>query len=264
MPTGAVTLVFTDIEGSTRLLEELGEDGYAALSTEHHRVCRNAWSEHGGKEVGTEGDAFFVVFAATSAALLAAAAAQEALVGLGLRVRMGVHVGEVSLRETGYVGMAVHRAARIAAAAHGEQVVVSAAAAAVSAGQLSGLELRDLGEHPTRTLSEPQRLFQLGGRGLRERFPPLKSLGGYFTNLPTHPTPLLGRAAELAELGTLLETHRLVTLTGPGGTGKTRLALQAGAEALDRFPGGVFFSDLALLRDSELGLPRHRAGDRVT
>jgi predicted ATPase len=165
---------------------------------------------------------------------------------------MGVHSGEPLRTPEGYVGLALHQGARVMACAHGRQVVVSAAAAAVAGELAGGLALRDLGEHRLKDLSVPQRLFQLCGEGLQPEFPPLKTLDGYFTNLPEQPSALLGRERELDELATLLATCRLVTLTGPGGTGKTRLALQVGAESLEGFPGGVFFCDLAPLRDSAL------------
>ena len=159
--------MFTDVEGSTRLLEEIGTDGYAAVLAVHHRVCREAWAAHGGVEVDTAGDAFFVAFAQASDALSAAAAAQEALVGVGVRVRMGVHTGEAALTPTGYVGLAVHRAARIAGAAHGGQVVVSASTRALVA---DGFPLVDLGEHRFKDLGAPERVFQLG----EDAFPPLR------------------------------------------------------------------------------------------
>jgi predicted ATPase len=246
IPTGTVSFLFTDIEGSTRLLSELGSDSYGRLLAEHHRVCREAWVAHGGVEVDTAGDAFFVAFATTSRALKAAAAAQASLGGLGLRVRMGVHTGEVSVGETGYVGVEVHRAARIAAMAHGGQVVVSAAAAA-----LSDEPLTALGEHRLKDLSGRERLFQLGDHA----FPPLRS--HYRSNLPTPATSFIGRERELADLVTLLgqDGVRLVTLTGPGGTGKTRLALQAAAAAADTFPDGVWWVPLAALADASLVLP---------
>ena len=239
--------MFTDVEGSTRLLEEIGTDGYAAVLAVHHRVCREAWAAHGGVEVDTAGDAFFVAFAQASDALSAAAAAQEALVGVGVRVRMGVHTGEATLTPTGYVGLAVHRAARIAGAAHGGQVVVSASTRALVA---DGFPLVDLGEHRFKDLGAPERVFQLG----EDAFPPLRCL--HRTNLPTPATPFLGREAELATIRAMLgETGvRVVSLVGPGGTGKTRLALQAAAEAADAFPDGVFWAPLAPLRDPALFL----------
>jgi predicted ATPase/class 3 adenylate cyclase/Tfp pilus assembly protein PilF len=244
LPTGTVTFVFTDIEGSTRMLEELGADAYGELLARHHEVCRAAWSQHGGVEVDTAGDAFFVAFPTASGALGAAADAQGALADLGLRVRMGVHTGEVTVAETGYVGFEVHRAARIAAAAHGGQVVVSASTASL----VPADGLLDLGDHRFKDLAAAERVYQLGGG----EHPPLKSL--YRSNLPVPATPFLGRERELAEVAELLrsEAVRLVTLTGPGGTGKTRLSLQAAAEASDGFPDGVFWVPLAPLDDPAL------------
>ncbi len=193
LPTGTVTFLFTDIEGSTKLLDELGDEAYSQVLSEHHRACREAWEAHGGVEVDTAGDAFFVAFSRPSAALAAAAAAQEALASGPLSVRMGMHTGEVLLADTGYVGMELHRAARIAAAGHGGQVLVSASTAA-----LTGSEgLRDLGEHRFKDLSAPERVYQLG----QGEFPPLKSL--YRTNLPVPATPFLGRERELAEVVSL-------------------------------------------------------------
>ena len=245
LPTGTVTLLFTDVEGSTRLLEELGADAYGARLAEHHRVCREAWAAHGGVEVSTAGDAFFVAFAQPSAALAAAGAAQHALAPVGVAVRMGVHTGEVNVTETGYIGIDVHRAARIAAAGHGGQVLVSAVTAA-----LVGAPLTDLGEHRFKDLGAPERVFQLG----QGDFPPLRSLNR--SNLPVAATPFLGRGAEVAAVASMLREPeaRLVSLIGPGGTGKTRLALQAAAEASDDFPGGVFWAPLAALRDPNLVL----------
>ena len=215
LPQGTVTFLFTDIEGSTALLEELGSEGYGELLSHHHRVCRAAWIEHGGVEVDTTGDAFFVAFPTASGVLAAAEDAQRALAELGLRVRMGVHTGEVSLNETGYVGFEVHRAARIAAAGHGGQVVVSSSTAAL----VGTKGLVDLGEHRFKDLAAAERVFQLGD----SEFPPLKSL--YRSNLPVPATPFLGRERELGEVVDLLRRQhvRLLTLTGPGGTGKRGL-----------------------------------------
>ena len=156
LPSGTVTFVFTDIEGSTRLLEVLGSDRYGKLLSQHHRVCRVAWAAHGGVEVDTAGDAFFVAFPTSSGAVAAASEAQDALAELGLRVRMGIHTGEVSVTETGYVGFDISRGARIAAAAHGGQVVVSQSTAAL----VSGHGLVDLGEHRFKDLAEPERIIR--------------------------------------------------------------------------------------------------------
>ncbi len=246
LPSGTVTFLFTDVEGSTRLLEELGTTAYAALLAEHHHVCRQAWVAHGGLEVDTAGDAFFVVFERPSDALEAAQAAQQALVEMGVGVRMGVHTGEVALTETGYVGIEVHRAARIAAAGHGGQVLVSAAT--IDLVDIAGM--RDLGEHRFKDLAAAERIYQLGDG----EFPPLKSL--YRVTLPVPQTAFLGREEEVGEVAALLARAdaRLVSLTGPGGTGKTRLALQAAAETSGNYPDGVFWVGLAPLRDATLAL----------
>jgi predicted ATPase/class 3 adenylate cyclase len=244
LPSGTVTFLFTDIEGSTRLLHELG-DAYAGALAEHRRVLRDAFARHGGVEVDTQGDAFFVAFAKASDALAGAREATEALDG-PIRVRMGMHTGEPLVTDEGYVGIDVHRAARIAAVGHGGQILVSQ-----STCQLCGSDgLRDLGLHRLKDLTAPERIFQLGDG----EFPPLRSLNA--TNLPVASNPLVGREAELAEICEMLaDSHRLVTLTGPGGTGKTRLCLQVGAELLEAFPGGVFFVPLAPLSSGELVRP---------
>jgi predicted ATPase/class 3 adenylate cyclase len=243
--SGTLTFVFTDIEGSTRLLDELGSARYAALLADHHRVCREAWAGHGGTEIETAGDAFFVAFPTAGGALGAAAEAQTGLAALGLRVRMGIHTGDVLVAETGYVGIEVHRAARIAAAAHGGQILVSETTAS-----LTDLPLRDLGEHRFKDLRGPERVFQVSD----DEFPPLRSL--HRTNLPVPAAAFLGRMKELEELQALLRRPgvRRVTLTGPGGTGKTRLALQTVADCSGDFPGGTFWAPLAPLRDPELVL----------
>ena len=244
LPSGTVTFLFTDVEGSTKLLQELGAEEYAAALGEHRRLLREAFAAQGGVEVDTQGDAFFYAFPTAPGALAAAAEASEALAGGPIRVRIGVHSGTPLLTDEGYVGADVHRAARIAAAGHGGQVLVSAATRTLVDG-----ELTDLGEHRLKDLSAPERIYQLGPG----EFPPLKSL--YRTNLPVPTTPFLGRERELAEVIDLLGGGlRLVTLTGPGGTGKTRLALQAAGAAADAHPDGVFWVPLAPLRDPELVL----------
>ena len=238
LPTGTVTFLFTDIEGSTRLLHEFGER-YAEVLEEHRRVLRDAVAAHRGFEVDTQGDAFFVAFARASDAIAAAAEAQQRLADGPVRVRMGLHIGEPICTEEGYAGVDVHRAARICAAGHGGQIVVSEAMRAL----MEGSALRDLGEHRLKDLTEPQRLYQLGS----EEFPPLKTL--HQTNLPVPATPFLGRERELGEVLGHLRSSRLLTLTGAGGSGKTRLAAQAAAEAAEDFPGGVWWVSLAALLD---------------
>jgi predicted ATPase/class 3 adenylate cyclase len=241
LPTGTITFLFTDVEGSTSLLTELGTAAYAAALAEHRRVIREACAANGGVEVDTQGDAFFFAFPTAPGALAAASDFTERLATHGrIRVRVGVHTGAPLVGEEGYVGHDVHRAARIAAAGHGGQVLVSSTTA-----QLVDAELTDLSEHRFKDLAAPERVYQLGGG----TFPPLKSL--YRANFPIPATPFFGRERELAELLALLtrEDVRLVTLTGPGGTGKTRLALQAAAELADGFLDGVFFVALAPLRE---------------
>jgi predicted ATPase/class 3 adenylate cyclase len=244
LPSGTVTFLFTDVEGSTKLLHELGADSYAQALAEHRRVLREAFGAHDGVEVDTQGDAFFVAFPTASGALGAAADATAGLAAGPIRVRMGIHTGTPHLAEEGYVGVDVHRAARIAACGHGGQVLVSAAAAAL----LDAAELRYLGEHRLKDLSAPEGVYQLGNA----EFPPLKSL--HQTNLPIPSTPFLGRVHELEEVLSLLSRDdvRLLTLTGPGGTGKTRLGLQAAGGLADRYPQGVWWVSLAALRDAKL------------
>ena len=242
LPSGTVTFLFTDIVGSTRLLQEHG-DGYAELLASHHDVVRAALRRHSGTEVDTQGDAFFVAFARASSAI---AAAHEICAGLGngpIRVRIGIHTGEPLITQEGYVGLDVHRAARIAAAAHGGQVVLSR-----TTRDLLGPEpaLRDLGEHRLKDLTEAERLYQLGDG----EFPPLRTLDA--TNLPVAASSLLGREREVAHLVDLLGERRLVTVTGPGGTGKTRLALQVAADLVGAFLDGVFWVALAPLTDPGL------------
>ena len=241
LPTGTVTFVFTDVEGSTKLLNELGAQEYAEALADHRAVVREACAGNGGVEVDTQGDAFFFAFPTAPGALAAASDLSERLVVKGpIRVRIGVHTGTPFVGDEGYVGHDVNRAARIVAAGHGGQVLVSASTA-----PLVDTELTDLGEHRFKDLGAPERVFQLGGG----KFPALNSL--YQTNLPVPATPFLGRDRELQEVVELLASDdaRLVTLTGAGGSGKTRLLLQAAAEVSERFPDGVFWVPLAPLRD---------------
>lgn len=250
-PTGTVTLLFTDVEGSTQLLKRLGAQQYADVLARHRQLLREAFERHGGYEVDEEGDALFVVFSAAGEAVSAAGEAQRDLAsvdwpaGVELRVRMGIHTGEPLPVPPKYVGIDVHRAARIMAAAHGRQVIVSETTAAL----LGGAGLLDLGLHRLKDMLEPIRLFQLEVDGLPGEFPPLRSLQR--TNLPTAAWALVGRETELEEIRRLIEQGvRLLTLTGPGGSGKTRLALQAAAELSDGFVDGVFFVALAPLRET--------------
>ena len=245
LPTGTVTFLFTDVEGSTKLLRELGAERYAEALAEHRRLIRESSASHDGIEVDTQGDAFFLAFPTAPGALAAADEMTEALASGLVQVRIGLHTGTPLLTEEGYVGGDVHRAARIAAAGYGGQVLVSSSTA-----QLIELELTDLGEHRLKDLSAPERIYQLGDGD----FPALKSL--HRTNLPVPATAFMGRESELAEVLSLLfrEDTRLLTLTGPGGTGKTRLALQAAAEAADSFPDGIWWVPLAPLREPTLVL----------
>ena len=243
LPSGTVTFLFTEVEGSTKLLHELGPEKYAQALAEHRRMIREACARHDGVEVDTQGDAFFVAFPTAPGALEAAGEMTKELSSGPIEVRVGLHTGTPLLTDEGYVGGDVHRAARIAAAGHGGQVLVSSSTA-----QLVELELTDLGEHRFKDLAAPERVYQLGAGD----FPALKSL--YRTNLPIPSTPFLGRERELSEVVDLLEGTRLLTLTGPGGTGKTRLATQAAGLASDGYPDGVWWVPLALLRDPKLVL----------
>jgi predicted ATPase/class 3 adenylate cyclase len=238
-PSGSVTLLFTDIEGSTELLRELG-DRYADTLAEHRRLLRQAFERHNGVEVDTQGDAFFVAFAHAGDAAAAAVDAQRALSAGPVRVRMGIHTGEPVSTDEGYVGIDVHRAARICAAGHGGQVVLSRATR-----DLVESECLDLGEHRLKGLADSEWLFQLVIPGLAVDFPPLVTVAN--TNLPSPTAPLIGREAELKAASDLLvqKETRLVTLTGAGGSGKTRLALAIGAEMREAFPNGVFLVELA-------------------
>jgi predicted ATPase/class 3 adenylate cyclase len=257
LPSGTVTFLFTDIEGSTRLLEELG-DAYREVLEEHRRALRSAFEEPGGVEVDTQGDAFFVVFERAKDALAAAAEAQRALSSGPVRVRMGVFTGEPIRTGEGYAGMDVHRASRMAAAGHGGQVLVSESSRRLVADDLATeYALLDLGEHRLKDLSAPQRIFQLAAEGLQRDFPPLRTLENRPTNLPAQPTPLVGRHRELAELSELLRQPdvRVLTVTGPGGAGKTRLALQTAADLIEDFRDGTFFVQLAGATEPSLVVP---------
>lgn len=245
LPSGTVTFLFTDIEGSTKLLDEVGEQAYAHVLAEHHRACREAWLAHHGVEVDTEGDAFFVVFERAHDALAAARAAQQALASGPVRVRMGLHTGEVLLSETGYVGRELHRAARIASSGHGGQIILSKETKDRADG--NAFVFSELGEHRFKDFETPVSIFQLGDGS----FPPLKTLSN--TNLPRAASSFVGRQREVEEVLAIVRNGaRLLTLTGPGGSGKTRLALEAAAELVPEFKAGVFWVSLAPLRDHAL------------
>jgi predicted ATPase/class 3 adenylate cyclase len=252
-----VGLLFSDIEGSTRLLQQLGS-GYAEVLLEHQEIMRSAFESCGGEEQSTEGDSFFVTFPSASAAVSAALAAQRGLeghewpAGNRLRVRIGLHVGEILVVADTVVGMAVHEAARIAATAHGGQVVASSAVTTLAIPLPLGASWRDLGEHNLRDIIAPFRLMQLEHPDLQQRFPPLSAAPVGRSSLPSQPTAFVGREAELREVGDLLVQHRLVTLTGAGGSGKSRLALRVASEQTSHFSDGVWFVDLASTSHPEL------------
>ncbi|HEX5040796.1 MAG TPA: adenylate/guanylate cyclase domain-containing protein [Candidatus Limnocylindria bacterium] len=259
--TGTVTFFFSDIEGSTQLLRAQGA-GWGSLLERHHQLLREAFAANGGEEVGTEGDSFFVAFPTAPGAVAAAVQAQRALAaepwpeGAEIRVRIGLHTGEASFSAKTYVGLHVHRASRIASVGHGGQVLLSSETRALVGRSLpDGVELRDLGEHRLKDLEHPEHLWQLVIPDLRSDFAPIASLEATPNNLPTRLTTFLGREREIGEVGELLETHRLLTLTGPGGTGKTRLSLEVASRMMARFPDGVYFVELASITDPELVLP---------
>lgn len=256
LPTGTLTFLFSDIEGSTRLLTALGA-AFGPLLERHQAVLRGAFEAAGGVEVATEGDSFFVVFRSATSAVAAAAAVQRALAAEpwapaadAVRVRMGLHTGEGTLGGDNYVGIDVHRAARIAAAAHGGQIVISATTRALLRHALPpGVSVTDLGEHRLRGIAEPMRLAQVAIDGFPGDFPPPKSEGARGLRLPREPTNFVGRTAELEAVHDLLAESRLVTLVGPGGAGKTRLAIEAARRATDRFVDGAIWIPLVGLTD---------------
>jgi predicted ATPase/class 3 adenylate cyclase/DNA-binding CsgD family transcriptional regulator len=263
LPTGTVTLLFTDIEGSTLLLQQLGER-YAEMLATCRQLLRSAFLQWNGFEVDTQGDAFFVAFARATDAVCAVVEMQYAMarrawpVGVTVRVRMGLHTGEPHLTTEGYVGLDVHRAARLMSAGHGGQILLSQTTRDLVAHELPDtVSLHDLGVHPLRDLEQPSHLYQLVIEGLPADFPPLKTLYSRPNNLPVQPTALIGREKEVAALLHLLQREevRLLTLTGPGGTGKTRLGLQVAAELIDMFSDGVYFVNLAPISDQDLVVP---------
>jgi predicted ATPase/class 3 adenylate cyclase len=258
-PTGTVSFLFTDIEGSTRLVRRLGDD-FAEVLDAHRRLLHKVFVEHGGTVVNTEGDACFIAFSRARDAVLGALAAQVALdeqvwpSNAVVRVRMGIHTGEaLATPDIGYVGLAVHHAARVAAAAHGGQVLVSEATRQMVLADLpEEAALRDLGVFRLKDLAAPQRLYQLTHPSLSSDFPRLRSLDAMPHNLPVQLTSFIGRDDAMNQLGLLLAASRLLTLTGSGGCGKTRLAQQVAAEIVEDFSDGGWIIELAALTEPEL------------
>ncbi|MGH2626658.1 MAG: adenylate/guanylate cyclase domain-containing protein, partial [Anaerolineales bacterium] len=261
LPTGTVTFLFTDIEGSTRLWETHADAMKSALAR-HDLILREAIAAHDGHVFKTVGDAVDAVFARASDALAAAAAAQRALaaepwpVPGGLRVRMALTTGVADERDGDYFGPPLNRVARLLSAAHGGQILMFGGTyELVRDAPPAGLAARPLGDHRLRDLARPEEIYQVIGSGLPAEFPPLRSLDHVPNNLPVQLTTFIGRSHELKEVRRLLEGTRLLTLMGPGGAGKTRLALQVAAEAMDDYADGVWLVELASLSDAALVLP---------
>jgi predicted ATPase/class 3 adenylate cyclase len=259
LPTGTVTFLFSDIESSTRLVEELDTPTFRELIEKHHALLREIFDENGGVERGSEGDGFLVVFADASSAVRAAIQAQRAIDaaewpgGRSVRVRMGLHTGEGTRGGDDYVGSDIVRAARVAASAHGGQVLISDSTRALChRGLPADVSVRFIGEHELKGLDTPERLYQLVIAGLPNDFPPPPTGGPGAAHVPTRMTSFVGREEELIRLRDLLEDRRLITLTGPGGTGKTSLAIELAREAASDFPDGAWFVDLTQVNDPAL------------
>ena len=255
LPTGTVTFFFSDIEGSTRLAQRMGPS-FRELIDQHNAIVRSVAASADATEVRTVGDSFFLVFKTADAAVGTAIRIQQELEKhawpeeAAVRVRIGIHTGKGELGGDDYVGVDVHRAARIADAGHGGQVLVSEATRLLIDG--GGFGFRDLGVHHLRGLARPEPLTQIMVPTLPAEFPPLRTESARWNNLPASTTTLVGRQAEVAAIGRLLEDHRVVTLLGPGGIGKTRLAIAAAADAVARFGDGVVFVDLSGIDDADL------------
>ncbi len=260
LPTGTITFLASDMEGSTRLIQDVGPAAFKEILEQHNALLRGAFGAHGATERGTQGDSFLVMFSDAPSAVAAAAEAQRALAGntwprdAQVRVRMGLHTGLAALGGDDYVGVDVHRVARIAAAAHGGQVLVSDATRSLAESDLpSGTSLRSLGEHKLRDIARPEHVYQLVIDGLPSDFPPIATASAVAAgNLQDRLTAFIGRDRELAELGRLLDDRRLVTLTGPGGTGKTSLAVELARARAEGFADGAWFIGLESVMDPEL------------
>ncbi len=270
LPTGTVTFLFTDIEGSTRLLQEMGREDYGTLQERHAAIMRAAIAAGNGVEIRTEGDSFFVVFPTASGAVRAAVEAQRELAsdprpnGQSIRVRMGLHTGEGIVGGDDYLGIDVNRAARIAATGHGGQIVISEATRIlVTAALPDGVTVRDLGAHRLKDIEHTEHLHDLVLDELPADFPALRSLQAKRTNLPAPRTSFVGRDREITEIGELLDATRLLTVTGPGGTGKTRLALRIASERLERYADGICFVDLGPVTEPAFVIPEIARALRV-
>jgi predicted ATPase len=244
LPSGTVTLLFTDVEGSTQLLHELGPERYARALAAHREIVRSACGDHGGVEVDTQGDAFFLAFPTAPGAVAAASDITDRLASAAIQLRIGLHTGTPLVTDEGYVGEDVHLAARIAATGHGGQVVVSQA----THDGAPNFTFADLGEHRLKDIEGAVRILQLGA----QLFPPLKTISN--TNLPTPASSFVGRERELEEIRDRIRSGRLVTLTGAGGSGKTRLAIECASSLVPEFKAGVFWVGLAPVREPDLVL----------
>src|SRR2546430_3030057 len=269
--TGTITFLFSDIEDSTRRLAEIGPERYGELLEQHRALIREACTQHSGHNFGGAGDSMFVAFSSAHDALRAAIDAQCALADhvwpdqSSLRVRMGLHTCEATATADDYVGIGVHRASRICDAGHGGQVLLSHTTHALLT-EAFGFAVRDLGEHLLKGLPEPERLYQLLDPRLQSDFPPLRTARKRPLNLPFEGTRLVGRARELRVICETLRHPdvRLLTLTGPGGTGKTRLSVQAAEDLAGDFAHGVFFVPLAAIDNPALVLPAIAQGLSVS
>jgi predicted ATPase/class 3 adenylate cyclase len=256
-PTGTVTFLFTDIEGSTKLWQEHPE-GMKVNLARHDELLRSVIERNEGYVFKTVGDAFCAAFPTALQGVKAAVESQQALAQTEwgeavIKVRMGLHTGDAEERDHDYFGNTLNRVARLMSAGHGGQTLISLATQELIRDKLpSGVSLVDLGERRLKDLIRPEHIYQLNVEGLRDSFPPLKTLDAYRHNLPAQTTSFIGREKEITEIKQAISEHRLVTLTGPGGTGKTRLSLQVAADMLDQFHDGVWFIELAPITDPDL------------